>query len=121
MRRRNFFIVKFIAVTLMLGFFSPTVTIEKIETDSASKMAASQSLLAKLSTSEITFSLFTQAEARKKKKYKKSRKRKIRRVNRRANYRHHHHHHHNRNNALGAFVAGAVVGAVINEASQEGR
>ena len=121
MKTKNFFVAKLVAVTLMLGFFSPSINVQKIETPEKlafeTKLDVSQGLLAKLSTSEFTFTLFTQAEARKKKRYKKRRKAR-RRANRRANYRHHRRSE-RRRNVVGAVVVGAVVGAVINEATQD--
>lgn len=122
MRTKNFFVAKLVAVTLMLGLFSPTINIQDVaapeKVASITELDLSQGLLAKLSTSEFTFTLFTQAEARKKRKYKKARRKARRRANRRSNYRHHRRSD-RRRNALGAFVAGAVVGAVVNEARQD--
>jgi len=124
MKTRNFFVIKLVAITLMLGLFSPSISIQDVEAPeklaSAAKLDMSQSLLAKLSTSEITFTLFNQAEARKHKKrrYKKARRKAIRRGHRRANYRHHRRSD-RRSNVVGAVVAGAVVGAVVNEARQD--
>lgn len=122
MKTKNFFVAKLVAVTLMLGFFSPSINIQEIETPdkftSVTKLDMSQGLLTTLSTSEITFTLFTQAEARKKKKYKKARRKARRRANRRSNYRHHRRSE-RRRNVVGAVVVGAVVGAVINEANQD--
>lgn len=124
MKKRNFFVAKFVAVTIMLGFFSPSISIQNVEAPeklaSFTKLDMSQSLFAKLSTSEITFTLFNQAEARKHKRrrYKKARRKAIRRGHRRANYRHHRRSD-RRRNVLGAVVVGAVVGAVINEATQD--
>ena len=124
MRTKNFFVVKLVAVTMMLGFFSPSIILQESvapeKSASATELDISQGLLAKLSTSEINFSLFTQAEARKykKRRYKKARRRAIRRGHRRANYRHHRRND-RRRNVVGAVVAGAVVGAVINEARQD--
>ena len=133
MKTKNFFAVKLIAVTMMLGFFSPSISIQDVEATkklaSATKHDMAQSLFAELSTSEITFTLFNQAEARKHKKrrYKKARRKAVRRGHRRANYRHHRRHnrrggyHRGRNNTgavVGAAVVGAVVGAAINEANQ---
>ena len=122
MKTKNFFVAKLVAVTLMLGFFSPSINVQKIETPEKlafeTKLDVSQGLLAKLSTSEFTFTLFTQAEARKKKRYKKSRRKARRKANRRANYRHHRRSD-RRRDVLGAVVVGAVVGAVVNEATQD--
>lgn len=124
MKTKNFFVAKLVAVTLMLGFFSPSISIQEVE--KPAKLASAivydmpEGILTEYSSSVITFSLFTQAEARKKKRYKKHRKAR-RRANRRANYRHHRHRDRRRDrrrNVLGAVVAGAVVGAVINEARQ---
>ena len=126
MRTRNFFVIKLVAVTLMLGFFSPSITVQKTVTPEKAASAT------KFSTSDITFSLFTQAEARKlkRKKYNKARRKAIRKGHRRANYRHHRRHRaynrgyddRGRNNTgavVGAAVVGAVVGAAINEATQD--
>ncbi len=124
MRTRNFFVVKLAAVTMMLGLFSPSITVHEnaapLEVASVTKLDLSQSLFAKLSTSEITFTLFNQAEARKHKKrrYKKARRKAVRKGHRRANYRHHRRSD-RRRNVVGAVVAGAVVGAVVNEARQD--
>lgn len=130
MRTKNFFVAKLVAVTLMLGLFSPTINIqdgtapEKVA--SMTELHLSEGVLDKLSTSEFTFTLFNQAEARKHKKIRRKARRKARRrAHRRANYRHHrrhHHHHRRRNNAgavIGAAVVGAVVGAAVNEASKD--
>ena len=120
MKTRNFFVVKLVAVTMMLGFFSPSITIEKVETQafiaSSSKLDISEELFARLSTAEISISLFTQAEARKhkRKKYNKKRRKAIRKGHRRANYRHHRRND-RRRNVVGAVVGAAVVGAVVNE------
>jgi len=122
MRTKNFFVAKLVAVTLMLGLFSPTINIQDVaapeKVASITELDLSEGLLAKLSTSEFTFTLFTQSEARKKKRYRKKRRRARRRANRRANYRHHRRRE-RRRNVLGAVVVGAVVGAVINEANQD--
>lgn len=134
MKTKNFFVAKLVAITLMLGFFSPSINIQEVERTeklaSATKLDLSQGLLAKLSTSEITFTLFTQAEARKKKRYNKKRRKARRRAVRRGNYRHHRRHRSHRggyydrgrNNTgavIGAAVVGAVVGAAINESGQD--
>ena len=124
MRTRNFFVVKLVAVTIMLGLFSPSITVHEsatpVKVASVTKLDLSQNLFAKLSTSEITFTLFNQAEARKHKKrrYKKARRKAVRKGHRRANYRHHRRSD-RRSNVVGAVVAGAVVGAVVNEARQD--
>lgn len=125
MKTKNFFVAKLVAVTLMLGFFSPSISVQEIEVPkklaTQSNFNASEGLLAKLDRTEFTFTLFTQAEARKKKRYKKRRKAR-RRANRRANYRHHRYHERRRDRAgamIGAAVVGAVVGAAINEANQD--
>lgn len=124
MKTKNFFVVKLVTVTLMLGFFSPSIDIQKIEsvdrTASATTMDMPGGLLANLTTSEITFTLFTQAEA--KKKYKKHRKKARRKARRRGNYRHHRHHNRrddHRRDVAGALIVGGVVGAVLNEATQD--
>lgn len=130
MKRKNFFVVKLAVLTLMLGFFSPSVTLEEssihAKVASATELVMPQGLLAKLSTSEIKFTLFNQAEARKyrKRRYRKARRRTLRRAHRRANYRHirrsrnYRGYDRRRNNTgavIGAAVVGAVVGAAINE------
>ncbi len=130
MRIKNFFVAKLVVVTIMLGFFSPSINIQEVE--KPAKLASSarydvpQGILAKLSKSEITVTLFTQAEARKKRRYNKRRRKAIRRSNRRGNYRHHRRHNRynnrRRNNTgavIGAAVVGAVVGAAINESRQD--
>ncbi len=135
MKTKNFFVIKLVAVTLMLGFFSPSITVEKSEapkiTASATKLDISEGLLAGLSTTDISFSLFTQAEARKhkRKKYNKKRRKARRKAHRRGNYRHHRRHNRrggyydrgrsNTGAVIGAAVVGAVVGAAINEANQD--
>lgn len=127
MKTKNFFVAKFVAVTLALGFFSPSIDIQKIEkfdrAATAITMDMPGGILANLTTSEITFTLFTQAEA--KKKYKKHRKKARRKARRRANYRHHRHHNYrdrrddHRRDVAGALLIGGVVGAALNEASQD--
>ena len=122
MKTRNFFVAKLVAVTIMLGFFSPSINIQEVEKPtnlaSLATLDISQGLLAKLSTSEFSITLFTQAEARKRKRVrrKKARRRAVRRGHRRANYRHHRRRD-NRGNVLGAVVVGAVVGAAISNAN----
>ena len=126
MKTKNFFVAKLVAATLMLGFFSPSISVQEIDVQekmaTQSNLNVSQGLLAKLDRTEFTFTLFTQAEARKKKRYKKRRKAR-RRAHRRANYRHHRHHNHRRGHStgavVGAAVVGAVVGAAINESTQD--
>ena len=121
MRTRNFFVVKLVAVSMMLGFFSPSITVQESATPtkvaSFTELDMSQGLLAKLSTSEVNFTLFNQAEARKlkRRKYNKKRRKAVRRGHRRANYRHHRRSD-RRRNVAGAVVGAAVVGAVINNA-----
>lgn len=130
MKTKNFFVAKFVAVTLMLGFFSPTVNIQEVKSPehmrSMEKVELSQGLLATLTTSKITFSLFTQVEAKKKyKKHKKIRRKARRRANRRALYRHHRHHSYHdrrrehRRDVAGALIIGGIVGAALNEAAQD--
>ena len=122
MKTKNFFVVKLVAVTIMLGFLSPTISIQEVERPvklaSAVTYDMPQGILEKLSTSEFTITLFTQAEARKKRRYKKQRRKARRSANRRSNYRHHRKRE-RRRDVLGAVVVGAVVGAVINEATQD--
>lgn len=129
MKTGNFFITKFVAVTLMLGFFSPTINIEEVKSPerivstAVENVDLSQGVLATLSESKITFSLFTQAEAKKKyKKHKKLRRKARRRANRRALYRHHNYHERrreHRRDVAGALIIGGIVGAALNEASQD--
>jgi len=138
MRTRNFFVVKLVAVTIMLGFFSPSITVQESATPakiaSLTELDVSHSLLAKFSTSEVKFTLFTQAEARKlkRRKHTKKRRKAVRKAHRRANYRHHRKSrayrrgygggYNDRGNntgaVIGAAVVGAVVGAAVNEANQ---
>ncbi|NOR55838.1 MAG: hypothetical protein GQ531_06490 [Sulfurovum sp.] len=124
MRRKNFFAVKLVAVTLMLGLFSPSISIEQSTT------SPKMTVLSQLSTAKVSFTLFHQAEARKykKRRYRKARRKSIRRNHRRANYRHHRRsraYHRGRNRrsntgaVVGAAVVGAVIGAAINEASHD--
>jgi len=119
MKTRNFFVAKLVAVTIMLGFFSPSINIQEVakptKLASAATLDISQGLLAKLSNSEFTVTLFTQAEARKRKRARRSkaRRRAVRKGHRRANYRHHRKRE-RRRNVLGAVVVGAVVGAALN-------
>lgn len=133
MKRKNFFVAKLVAVTLMLGFFSPSIHIQDVaapeKVASLTELELSQGLLSKLATSDIKITLFTQAEARKKKRYRKTRRKVRRKARRRANYRHHRRLHHrdryyrdqrsNTGAVIGAAVVGAVVGAAVNEASQD--
>lgn len=125
MKTKNFVVAKFVVITLMLGFFSPTISIQEIETPEklaiADTINIDQGLIERLTRSEITFTLLNQAEARKKKKYKKARKKARRKARRRANYRHHRYHDRRSNTGavIGAAVVGAVVGAAINEANQD--
>jgi len=118
MKKRNFFVIKLAAVTLMLGVFSPSITIEKSETSlntlSKTKSDLSEGLFAKWEGLDMSYSLFTQAEAR---NHRRSGRR-------HANYRHHHggsyhgdHRRRHRRNVAGAAVAGAVVGAAVTSAA----
>ena len=114
MKTRNFFVAKFIAVTMMLGLFSPSLTIEKMNTTfqtvSENKIDLSQGLLAGLTDIDISISLFTQAEAR-------GGRRAGRRSGRRANYRHGGGRcGGGRSNNGAAFVGGVVAWAVITSA-----
>lgn len=113
MKKRNFFVIKLAAVTLMLGIFSPSITIEKSETSlntlSKTKSDLSEGLFAKWEGLDISCSLFTQAEARHHKR------------GRHSNYRHHHGNYHkdrHRRNVAGAAVAGVVVGAAVTSAAR---
>lgn len=113
MKKRNFFVIKLAAVTLMLGIFSPSITIEKSETSlntlSKTKSDLSEGLFAKWEGLDISYSLFTQAEARHHKR------------GRHSNYRHHHGNYHkdrHRRNVAGAAVAGVVVGAAVTSAAR---
>lgn len=113
MKKRNFFVIKLAAVTLMLGIFSPSITIENSETSlntlSKTKSDLSEGLFAKWEGLDISYSLFTQAEARHHKR------------GRHSNYRHHHGNYHkdrHRRNVAGAAVAGVVVGAAVTSAAR---
>ncbi len=123
MKTKNFFIVKFVAVTMMLGLFSPSISIQDVEVptkySSTLKHDIPQNLFAKLASSEITFTVLKEAEARrhKRRRYKKARRKAVRRGHRRANYRHHRRSE-RRRNVVGAVVTGAVVGAVVNQAAR---
>ena len=125
MRTRNFFVVKLAAVTLMLGFFSPSITIEKTEAPSKiaseTKFDFSEGLIAGLSTTDISVSLFTQAEARRGRR--RGARRGHRRAHRRANFRHHRRHHRRRNvgRAIGGIAAGVAIGAAVSHASNRSR
>lgn len=132
MKTNNFSVAKLVAVTLMLGFFSPTVTIQEVESTpkmaSGTKVDMSQGLLATLSTYELDITLLTQAEAKPKKKYRKARRKARRKATRRAAYRHHRGHHYghyhdrrddHRRDVAGALLIGGVVGAALNEATQD--
>lgn len=119
MKKRNFFVIKLAAVTLVLGLFSPSITIEKSETPlntlSETKSGLSEGLYAKWEGMNVSFSLFSQAEAR------RGGGRGGHRGHRKSNYRHHHgghHGSHRRRNVAGAVVAGAVVGAAVTSASR---
>jgi len=118
MKTRNFFVAKFIAVTMMLGLFSPSITIEKMNTSSPivseNKIDLSQGLLAGLIDTDISISLFTQAEAR---GGRGAGRRAGRRSGRRANYRHGGGRcGSGRRNNGAAFVGGVVAGAVVTSA-----
>jgi len=121
MRTRNFFVMKLAAVTLMLGFFSPSITIEKTEAPSKiaseTKLDFSEGLIAGLSTTDISISLFTQAEARRGKR--RSHRRGHRRGHRRANFRHHR--RRNAGRVLGGIAAGVAIGAAVSHASNRSR
>ncbi len=123
MKTKNFFAIKLVAVTIMLGLFSPSISIQEVEAptkySSVIKQNRSQTLFAALPSSEITFTILKQAEARRHKRraYKKSRRKAVRRGHRRANYRHHRRSD-RRRNVVGAVVGAAVVGTVINHATR---
>lgn len=125
MERKNFVVAKFVVVTVMIGLFSPTISIQEIETPdklaTVETINIDQGLIERLTRSEITFTLLNQAEARKKKKYKKARRKARKKARRRANYRHHRYHDRRSNTGavISAAVVGAVLGAAINEANQD--
>ena len=128
MKTRNFFVAKLIAVTMMLGLFSPSITIENIESPSKitseGKIDLSQGLIAALTTTDISISLFTQAEARRgrgmaRRGGRRSGRRAGRRSGRRANFRHgggHRGGYYRGGAVVGGVVAGAVVGAAVSSA-----
>ena len=128
MKKNKFDIAKLVAVTLALGFFSPSLEISKgVEIEKSTSVASinrSEGLLTSLTSSQIKFSLFTQAEAAKKKNIKRAAVR--REARRRANYRHHAAHHYrderrreHRRDVAGALIVGGLIGAAINESSQD--
>ena len=109
MKTKNFFAIKLATVTLMLGLFSPSISIQNVETPT-------QNISTLLLSSEISFKLTKQAEARRHKRrgYNKSRRKAVRRGHRRANYRHHRRSNKRRNNVVGAVIGGAILGAALN-------
>ena len=130
MKTRNFFVTKLIVVTMILGLFSPSIMIEKIESPlkiiSEEKTTdLSQGLLAGLSASDISISLFTQAEARRgrgmarrggRRAGRRAGRRSGRRSARRANYRRGGGYY-GRPYVGGAVVGGVVAGAAIGAAA----
>ena len=133
MKTRNFFAAKFIAVTMMIGLFSPSVTIENMhlssQTLSGDKIEIAQGILAGLTTTDISISLFTQAEARRgrgagRRSGRRAGRRGGRRGARRANFRHgggRHYHggggYYRGGAVVGGMVAGAIVGAAVSSAN----
>jgi len=142
MKRKNIFIVKFVAVAVVLGFFTPSITLEKVDHRgestllSLSDVTLSKGLIDDLTLSHISISLFTRANARggrggARRSGRRAGRRSGRRSGRRANYRHHgghgrhghvHHVHHGGfygpgpgfyGPPVGAIAAGAVVGAAV--------
>jgi len=128
MKRKNIFIVKFVAVAVVLGFFAPSITLEKVDHRGASAlvllsdMTLSKGLIEDLTLSDISISLFTQANARGGRRVaRRSGRRAGRRAGRRSNYRHHVGHGHVHHGGyygppVGAVAAGAVVGAAVGSA-----
>jgi hypothetical protein len=131
MKRKNIFIVKFVAVAVALGFFAPSITLEKVDHRGESNlmllsdMTLSKGLIEDLTLSDISISLFTRANARGGRRVaRRSGRRAGRRAGRRSNYRHHvghghvHHVHHGGyyGPPVGAVAAGAVVGAAVGSA-----
>jgi len=133
MKTKNFSLAKMIAVTMMLGLFSPSITIENIESPSQltseGNIDFSQGLLGALKTSDISISLFTQAKARRgrgmaRRGGRRAGRRAGRRTGRRANYRRAGGHYHGGGYygrpyyggaaVVGGMVAGAAVGAAIS-------
>lgn len=128
MKIKNFFVAKFIAVTMMLGLFSPSITIENMNLSSnivsEKKIDIFQGILAGLTTTDISISLFTQAEARRgrgagRRTGRRAGRRGGRRGARRANFRHgggYRGGHHHGGHFVGGMVAGAIVGGVVSSA-----
>ncbi|SFV64653.1 hypothetical protein MNB_SV-9-89 [hydrothermal vent metagenome] len=107
MTKRNFFIARFSIVLVLIGLFSPSI---KIETEGL----ISNKPLSSLSTTNISITLFTEAEARRG-HHRRGHRNHRRRAHRRGNYRHHHRRsHRRRNNIIGGIVAGAVIGSAIS-------
>ena len=128
MKTRNLFVAKLIAVTMMLGLFSPSITIENIEAPSKiiseEKIDLPQGFI-------ISISLFTQAEARRgrgmaRRGGRRAGRRAGRRSGRRANFRHgggyrggYRGGYYGRGYGapiLGGVVAGAIVGGAVSSA-----
>lgn len=129
MKIKNFFAAKFIAVTMMLGLFSPSITIENIKSPSnilsEGKLDLSQGLIAALTTTDLSISLFTQAEARRgrgmaRRGGRRAGRRSGRRAGRRSNFRHGGYrggYYGGGYYGGGAFVGGMVAGAVVGAAA----
>ncbi len=116
MKKRNFFVVKFAVVTVMIGLFSPSVTVEQVPANSRTVFS-----MPAMTTSGLSISLFTQAEARRGRG--RGHRRGNRKAHRRANYRHHkkRNRRSNRRRArrvVGGVAAAAVVGTAVSHATR---
>jgi len=123
MRTKHIFMGKFIAIAMLVGVLSPSISIE-------SKIDLDKDILTNLTSSDISISLFSEAQARRgrgmaRRSGRRAGRRSGRRSGRRANFRHgggyygghhHHHHHHGHYHHGGYFVGGMVAGAVVGAA-----
>jgi hypothetical protein len=113
-------LTKLAVVTLMLGLFSPSVTIEEFQT------AHTDSSSISLREQIITIALLQTAEARPvHRQARRVSRRTSRRTSRRVNYRHnagryyggghyhHHHHGHYHGRPILAFAGGLAIGSII--------
>ena len=121
MEKRDIFIKKFIIVSILIGFLSPSITFKEQINPTLLSKNLHQKLSLNLLITDISISLFNKAEARSKRGSHRRNRRKYHR--RRANYRHHRRRRYRRDrrSGVGNFVAGMVVGAVINSASRKPR
>ena len=129
MEKRDNFIKKFMIVSILIGFLSPSITFKGQSKSTLASIDIKKEKSLNLLITDISISLFNEAEARSKRGYHKRKRRKYHK--KRSNYRRHHrkrdrryrrrYRRDRRRSGVGNFVAGMAVGALINSATKKSR